>query len=136
MTSAARSASPGRSGPGAGARGDFITFEGIDGCGKTEQARRLAARLRGLGVAVAETREPGGTAIGRGLRAVLLDSVHAGMTPECEVLLYLADRVQHLAEVIRPALLRGETVICDRYHDATLAYQHHARGLDMAPDRK
>ena len=132
MTSAARGASPPGGGPGTGA-GYFITFEGIDGCGKTVQARRLAAQLRNQGVPVVETREPGGTAIGKGLRALLLDSASAAMTPHCEVLLYLADRVQHLAEVIRPALARGDTVICDRYHDATLAYQHHGRGLDLAP---
>ena len=130
MTSAARGASPAS---GAESRGVFITFEGIDGSGKTAQARRLAVRLRSQGVAVVETREPGGTPIGQGLRAVLLNPAHNAMTPQCEVLLYLADRVQHVADVIGPALKRGDTVICDRYHDATLAYQHYGRGLDLAP---
>lgn len=114
-----------------GLRGRFVTFEGIDGCGKTTQAQRLAERLRAAGHPVLETREPGGTEIGRQLRAVLLDAAHAAMQPGCELLLYLADRVQHLHEVIRPALARGDVVLCDRYHDATVAYQGHARGLDL-----
>jgi dTMP kinase len=113
-------------------RGAFITFEGIDGCGKTTQARILAQRLRDYDFPVVETREPGGTAIGRGVRGVLLDPANRTMTPTCELLLYLADRVQHIAEVIRPALAREDVVICDRFHDATLAYQHYGRGLDFA----
>ena len=114
-------------------RGAFITFEGIDGCGKTTQARLLADKLKAHDYPVVETREPGGTAIGKRLRDVLLDPGITGMTPNCELLLYLADRTQHLAEVIRPALARGDTVICDRFHDATVAYQHHGRGLDLGP---
>ena len=113
-------------------RGKFITFEGIDGCGKSTQARRLAQRLREKGYCVLETREPGGTAIGQQLRSVLLNPDNAGMGATCELLLYLADRVQHLDAVIRPALQREETVICDRFHDATVAYQQHGRGLDLA----
>ncbi len=123
-------------GPGptrAALRAQFITFEGIDGCGKTLQVGRLARRLDHPGRRVVQTREPGGTPIGRGLRGVLLDSANAVMTPQCEVLLYLADRIQHLAEVIRPALARGDIVLCDRYHDATLAYQKYGRGLDFGP---
>lgn len=113
-------------------RGKFITFEGIDGCGKSTQARRLAQRLREKGYSVLETREPGGTEIGLQLRSVLLNPDNAGMGATCELLLYLADRVQHLDTVIRPALQREETVICDRFHDATVAYQQHGRGLDLA----
>ncbi|MEE8436557.1 MAG: dTMP kinase [bacterium] len=113
-------------------RGKFITFEGIDGCGKSTQARRLAQRLREKGYNVLETREPGGTEIGLQLRSVLLNPDNAAMGANCELLLYLADRVQHLDTVIRPALQREETVICDRFHDATVAYQQHGRGLDLA----
>lgn len=112
-------------------RGAFITFEGIDGCGKTTQAKTLAQRLRDYDFPVVETREPGGTAIGKGLRGVLLDPASQRMTPTCELLLYLADRVQHLAEVILPALAREDVVICDRFHDATVAYQQFGRGLDF-----
>lgn len=113
-------------------QGKFITFEGIDGCGKTTQARRLAEWMRGNGHTVLETREPGGTPIGLQLRSVLLNPDNDAMAATCELLLYLADRVQHLDTVIRPALQRGETVICDRFHDATVAYQQHGRGLDLA----
>jgi dTMP kinase len=112
-------------------RGRFLTFEGIDGCGKTTQAQMLAGRLRGAGLPVLETREPGGTAIGEQVRAVLLRGDNSEMTPQCELLLYLADRVQHLAQVIRPALAEGTVVLCDRYHDATVAYQQHGRGLAL-----
>ena len=114
-------------------RGQFITFEGIDGCGKSTQAERLVSRLRGYGLPVLHTREPGGTPIGAALRAVLLSEAHGEMIPHCELLLYLADRVQHLAQAIRPALGRGETVVCDRYHDATEAYQRYGRELNFAP---
>ncbi|MDH5753184.1 MAG: dTMP kinase [Deltaproteobacteria bacterium] len=113
------------------AAGVFITFEGIDGCGKTTQLKLLAHYLRERGRRVLETREPGGTDIGRALRAVLLDPANAAITPACELLLYMADRVQHLSQVIRPALARGEVVLCDRFHDATVAYQSHARGLSL-----
>jgi dTMP kinase len=112
--------------------GLFLTFEGIDGSGKSTQARLLAERLRRAGRAVCETREPGGTPIGKSIRAVLLDERHEAMEPLCELLLYLADRIQHLQQVIRPALARGETVVCDRFHDSTVAYQHYGRGLDMS----
>lgn len=113
--------------------GRFITFEGVDGCGKSTQARLLAERLRAAGLDVLETREPGGTAIGAQLRAVLLDEDNAALTPQAELLLYLADRVQHLEETIRPALAAGRVVVCDRFHDATVAYQQHGRGLDLTP---
>ncbi|MEE8554776.1 MAG: dTMP kinase [bacterium] len=114
-------------------RGAFITFDGIDGCGKSTQAALLASRLRAADHAVLETREPGGTRIGQGLRTVLLDPENGNMSAHCELLLYLADRVQHLDEAIRPALARGDTVICDRYHDATVAYQRFGRELDFTP---
>ncbi len=114
-------------------RGRFLTLEGIDGCGKSTQAHLLGERLQAAGLPVRKTREPGGTPIGAQLRAVLLDARNAALAPHAELLLYLADRVQHLQEVIRPALAAGEVVVCDRYHDATVAYQGHGRGLDFAP---
>lgn len=114
-------------------RGAFITFEGVDGCGKTTQARALAARLREGGLDVVETREPGGTAVGQGLREVLLSPANGAIVPECELLLFLADRVQHIGEVIAPALARGEVVISDRFHDSTVAYQQYGRELDFSP---
>lgn len=115
-------------------RGRFLTLEGIDGCGKTTQARLLAERLRAAGPTVCETREPGGTVIGRQLRALLLHPDSSDLEPVPELLLFLADRVQHLRQLIRPALARGEVVLCDRFHDATVAYQGHARGLGPALD--
>ncbi|MDH4224559.1 MAG: dTMP kinase [Deltaproteobacteria bacterium] len=116
-----------------GKRGYFITLEGIDGTGKSTQAQLLARSLVSRGHTVCSTREPGGTLIGSRLREVLLHPDSRDMVPVTELLLFLADRVQHLTQVIRPALARGEVVLCDRYHDATLAYQQYARGLDMTP---
>jgi dTMP kinase len=113
----------------AGPRGRFITFEGIEGTGKTTQLERLAGRLRDAGADVVVTREPGGTALGRELRALLLRPVAEPMAPLAELLLYVTDRVQHLLEVVEPALERGAVVLCDRYREATLAYQGHGRGL-------
>ena len=110
--------------------GFFITFEGIEGCGKTTQLQRLAAALTAAGQAVLVTREPGGCAIADALRAVLLDSANQAMAPTTELLLYAAARAQHVAEVIRPALAEGRIVLCDRFSDATLAYQGYGRGLD------
>ena len=113
--------------------GAFLTFEGIDGCGKTTQSERLVKALQARGVPVHATREPGGTEIGMALRRILLDPAHGDMEPHTELLLYLADRIQHLATDIQPARQRGETVICDRFHDATVAYQQYGRGLDFGP---
>jgi dTMP kinase len=109
----------------------FITFEGIEGSGKTTQIERLGVRLRQTGLDVVVTREPGGTDLGRDLRGVLLRPTDQPMAAETELLLYTADRVQHLREIVEPALARGALVLCDRYLDATIAYQGHARGLDI-----
>ncbi len=109
----------------------FITFEGIEGCGKTTQVARLTGRLRALGRRVIATREPGGTELGLRLRSLLLRPAAAPMSPTAELLLYAADRAQHLAEIVVPALERGDIVVCDRYLDATLAYQGYGRGLAL-----
>lgn len=110
----------------------FICFEGPEGCGKTTQARRLAAALESQGRRVRLTREPGGTPIAEQVRGVLLSPENGGMLPATEALLYLAARAQHTADVIRPALAAGITVVCDRYTDSTLAYQGYGHGLPLA----
>ncbi len=110
-------------------RGLFLTFEGIDGSGKTTQMRRLAERLRARGRTVLETVEPGGTAIGRKIRHILLDAASQELSPTAELLLYFASRAQNVDEVILPALARGEIVLADRFTDSTLAYQGCGRGL-------
>lgn len=109
--------------------GLFITFEGIEGCGKSTQARRLVDALRVEGREVLAVREPGGSAIAEKIRALLLDAANAAMTPLAELLLYEAARAQLVAELIRPALDRGATVVCDRFYDSTTAYQGAGRGL-------
>lgn len=106
----------------------FITFEGIEGCGKTTQLHRLA---RKLGPKAVVTREPGGTVIGREIRDVLLDPANRAMSPAAELLLYFADRAQNVAEVIGPALEKGLTVLCDRHVESSLAYQGYGRGLSL-----
>lgn len=108
----------------------FITFEGIEGCGKTTQIRLLAEKLRQSGRQVLATREPGGCPIADAVRAILLDTGNSAMSPRAELLLYAAARAQHIDEVIRPALQAGTLVLCDRFTDATLAYQGFGRGLD------
>jgi dTMP kinase len=110
-------------------RGIFITLEGIDGSGKTTQLPLLAERLRRVGNEVAEAVEPGGTEIGRQIRAILLDGRNTHLTPRAELLLYFASRAQNVAEVIRPALEEGKIVLCDRFTDSTLVYQGSGRGL-------
>jgi dTMP kinase len=121
------------------AGGLFITFEGMDGSGKTTQMHRLAARLRGLGWTVIETAEPGGTPIGMKIRRILLDAANQELSPAAELLLYFASRAQNVDEWILPAIERGEIVIADRFTDSSLVYQGCGRGLGaeavMALDR-
>jgi dTMP kinase len=112
-------------------RGLFISFEGIEGSGKTTQISMLADYLSARGRSVKLTREPGGTPIGDQVRKILLDPANAALDPRAELLLYAAGRAQHLAELIRPALEAGTVVLCDRFSDATLAYQGYGRGLDL-----
>ncbi len=107
----------------------FITFEGPEGSGKTTQLKRLAARLRDAGREVVETQEPGGTAVGRELRNILLNAEHGPISATTELLLMFASRSQNVDEVILPALGAGKIVLCDRFTDSTLAYQGAARGL-------
>lgn len=109
----------------------FITLEGPEGAGKSSQLQPLAAFLRERGLVVQTTREPGGTPIGDQIRTVLHDTSNTAMSPAAEVLLYSASRAQLVREFIRPALERGEIVLCDRYADSTLAYQGYGRGLDL-----
>jgi dTMP kinase len=111
------------------ARGKFITFEGLDGCGKTTQLERLACVLRQQGIDVVTTREPGGTEIGERIRAVLLDSRTAGLDAHAEMALMFASRAQQIAQVILPALDIGQWVLCDRFTDSTEAYQGGGRQL-------
>ncbi|MBI3811125.1 MAG: dTMP kinase [Nitrospirae bacterium] len=112
-------------------RGLFITFEGTEGSGKSTQIRILARRLTRLGHAVVITREPGGTRFGEQIRKILLSVRNHGLDPRAELFLYLASRTQHLEEVILPALKKGKVVLCDRFSDATLAYQGFGRRLEM-----
>jgi dTMP kinase len=110
----------------------FITFEGAEGTGKSTQLLRVAEALRARGVPVTTTREPGGTSLGEDIRTLLLKPADEPMQAQTELLLMVAARAEHLARVIRPALARGEWVLCDRYADASAAYQGAGRGLGMA----
>ena len=114
----------------------FITFEGPEGSGKTTQIGLLAAALAAHGHSVVTTREPGGTRIGDAVRSVLLNAHHTEMSERAEALLFNAARAQLVDQVIRPALERGETVLCDRYGDSTLAYQGYGHGQPLAPLRQ
>ena len=107
----------------------FVSFEGLDGCGKTTQARLLAEALVAGGADVVLTREPGGTPLGEEVRELVLHGDH--VAPWAEVALYAASRAQHVVDVIRPALARGATVVCDRYLDTSVAYQGAGRGLGV-----
>lgn len=117
-------------------QGFFITFEGVEGSGKTTQVERLACRLRQAGRTVVTTREPGGTPISDRIRAVVLDQRNVEIHPHTEALLMCAARAQLVHEVIRPALARGDVVLCDRFSDSTFAYQGYARGQDLATLRR
>jgi dTMP kinase len=108
--------------------GVFITFEGIDGCGKSTQLRMLTSELRARKLEVVNTREPGGTTLGQKLRAALLD-VQEHVDPLAELLVFAADRAQHVRTVLRPALAQDKVIISDRYADATVAYQGSGRGF-------
>ena len=110
--------------------GTFISFEGIDGCGKSTQVKYIVSALKELGANCVCLREPGGTAISEKIRGLLLDPQNMEMRPEAELLLYEASRAQLVRQVIEPALAAGSIVLCDRYFDSTFAYQAAARGLD------
>jgi dTMP kinase len=114
-------------------RGAFISFEGIDGCGKTTQLGRIAERLRASGRDVVQTVEPGGTVAGRAIRRILLDPEHRNLDARAELLLYFASRAQNVAEVIEPSLERGATVLSDRFTDSTIVYQGAGRNLGPEP---
>ncbi len=110
-------------------RGKFITFEGLDGSGKSTQLQKLAAVLRADKIALTCTREPGGTAVGEKIRNVLLDTATCGLAPRAELALMFAARAQHIKEVIEPALKAGHFVLCDRFTDSSEAYQGGGRQL-------
>ncbi|MFA5821440.1 MAG: dTMP kinase [Thermodesulfovibrionales bacterium] len=112
-------------------KGKFISFEGIEGTGKSTQAKLLQQSLLGLGYEVILTEEPGGTLISLRIREILLSVDHTNMKPLTELLLYNAARAQHIEEVILPALNRGAVVITDRFTDSTFAYQGYGRGIDL-----
>ncbi len=108
----------------------FITLEGIEGSGKTTQMQQLSTYVENRGHSCVLTREPGGTALGEKIRTILLDPASSELVPTAELLLYMADRAQHINTLIKPCLAEGNIVLCDRYFDATVVYQGFARGLD------
>jgi dTMP kinase len=114
-------------------RGFFITFEGLDGCGKSTQLEKLAQRLREQGLKVVKTREPGGTETGENIRKLLLDAGTTGLSSMAELALMFASRAQHIKEVIEPGLAEGKLVLCDRFTDSTEAYQGGGRKLGSEP---
>jgi dTMP kinase len=128
---AAPVAEPGAHDASAAASGVFVVFEGGEGAGKTTQIARVAASLRQRGREVVTTREPGGTEVGARIRALLLDVETGDLDPRTEALLYAADRAEHVAAVVRPALDRGAVVVSDRYVDSSLAYQGAGRRLHL-----
>jgi dTMP kinase len=115
------------------ARGKFITFEGLDGSGKSTQTEKLARSLRARGFSVTVTREPGGTTTGEKIREILLHSATSGLAPLAELALMFASRAQHIQQVILPALAEGRIVLCDRFTDSTEAYQGGGRKLGSKP---
>jgi dTMP kinase len=117
-------------------QGKFISFEGIEGCGKTTQIALLSEYLKKRAIPHTITREPGGTAVGEGIRKILLNSETIHLTAASELLLFYASRSQNILEKIKPALERGETVICDRYYHASMAYQGYGRGIPLDFIRK
>ena len=116
--------------------GLFLVLEGVEGAGKTTQARLLSSWVREQGLPVTATREPGGTAVGEAVRTVLLDRAELEIPPETELLLVLAARAAFVRQVVRPALERGDVVVADRFSLSTLAYQGYGRGLDLAEVRR
>jgi dTMP kinase len=110
-------------------QGLFITFEGVEGSGKTTQIKRLGTWLQAQGRQVIDSRDPGGTAIGVQIRQILLDPANTAMSDRAELMLYAADRAQHVAEKLKPAVEAGQVVLCDRYAHSTVAYQGYGRGL-------
>jgi len=116
--------------------GLFITFEGGEGCGKSTQSRLLLKKLEQQNISVVLTHEPGGTSLGGEIRKLLKEKQRSSISPQTELFLFVASRVQLLAELIRPALEKTKVVICDRFADSTLAYQSYGRGLDLATVEK
>src|SRR5256886_16483506 len=112
-------------------RGRFVSFEGIEGCGKTTQIDLLSQYLTERKLPFTVTREPGGTGVGEGIRRILLHSETIHLTAPSELLLFYASRSQNITEKIIPSLNRGEMVICDRFYDASMAYQGYGRGIPL-----
>jgi dTMP kinase len=111
--------------------GKFLVFEGVEGCGKTSQIQRTQEWLQSLNISAIVTREPGGTELGLHLRQLLLEAESTSITNKTELLLYAADRSQHVDQIIKPALAEGKVVLCDRYTDSTIAYQGWGRGISL-----